>query len=155
MSDMRISLLATTLLLVLTGTHSGCLSSNSLSLSPWIKDLRSATARVLKTEVRVGLTIERDNIEEKDYPVVRLEGEGSLVVEPFSEIKKMFVADGWVEDTDYTADSHGSGSFAYRKGHQFCIILIDTDSSCDDEETGHIPGKFEFSIDCRDISVGR
>ena len=84
----------------------------------------------------------------KKYTVLRLQGEGSLkkVSDPFMVMSKLFLSNGWKEDMQYDADGHGSSSIAYRKETYFCIASVLIDASCDDEETGHVPTKFWFSM---------
>jgi len=46
-------------------------------------------------------------------------------------------------------DVSSPDSFRF-KGKYFCLISVEIDSSCDDEEAGHIPSEFWFTIYCRE-----
>jgi hypothetical protein len=63
---------------------------------------------------------------------------------------ELFFSDGWMPNERYQADGHGSSSFAYEKEKYLCLISVTIDSSCDDEEEGHIPNEFWFDIYCRE-----
>jgi hypothetical protein len=121
----------------------------------WVDELQLNVGRSLHTKVEISRINELDYIERREYPVIRLQGEGSLkkVSDPFEVMHKLFLSNDWKEDWKYTADGHGSSSFAYRKETHFCIVLVQIDSSCDDEETGHVPSVFWFSIDCRESNI--
>jgi len=119
----------------------------------WVTEVRSNASRAFHTMVKTSLTNRRDHVDGKEYSVFRLHGEGSLtkVSDPFWVMRKLFpAANGWKEDLQYAADGHGSSSFAFRKETYFCIASVRIDSSCNDDETGHVPSVFWFSIDCRD-----
>ena len=129
-------------------------------LTPCFQSSRSSTdplnaGKAFNAKVKTSLTNQRDYIEGKEYSVLRLQGEGSLkkVSDPFMVMRKLFLSNGWKEDLQYAADGHGSSSFAYRKETYFCIASVLIDSGCDDEETGHVPSKFWFSIDCRESNI--
>jgi len=132
-----------------------CLAAEIQDLPQWVNELRSNAAKVFHAEVKTSLTNQLDYIDGKEYSVLRLQGEGSLkkVSDPFMVMRKLFLSNGWKEDMRYAADGHGSSSFAYRKGTCFCIASVLIDSGCDDEETGHVPSKFWFSIDCRESNM--
>lgn len=123
----------------------------------WVDELQSNVAQVLQTEIVMSRANTRDHIDGKEYTVIRLQGKGSLnkVSDPFEITRKLFFSTGWKEDWKYAADGHGSSSFAYRKENHFCIVRVQIDSSCDDEETGHVPSVFWFSIDCRDSNISQ
>ena len=126
-------------------------------LPPWVDELQSNVSRAFHTKVEMSRINERDYIEGREYSVIKLQGEGSLkkVSDPFEVTHKLYLSNGWKEDLQYAADGHGSSSFAYRKKTYFCITSVWIDSSCDDEETGHIPSKFWFSIDCRGSDIAQ
>jgi hypothetical protein len=93
-----------------------------------------------------------DNLEEGKYFTFCLKGNGSLgkTSDPFERMERMFSASNWRYIAKYQADGHGSSSFAYEKGNRLCNIYVNIDSSCEDEETGHVPSEFWFEIYCRD-----
>lgn len=122
----------------------------------WVNEVRSNVSCAFHTTVKMSLTNRRDHVDGKEYSVFRLHGEGSLkkVSDPFEATRKLFpAANGWKEDLQYAADGHGSSSFAFRKETYFCIASVWIDSSCDDDETGHVPSVFWFSIDCRESDI--
>lgn len=131
------------------------LAAENQDLPQWVNELGSNASRVFHTKVETSLINERDYIEGKEYTVIRLQGEGSLkkISDPFEVMRNLFLSNGWEEDWQYAADGHGSSSIAYRKETYFCIVSAGIDSSCDDEETGHIPSLFWFSIDCRESNA--
>lgn len=140
------------LLLILALFHpAGNAADNSESLK-WIHELRSIAAKTFQAEVSVSSVKFPDSLEEGKYFIFCLKGKGSLrkVPDPFDTMERMFSVNNWGYVPRYQADGHGSSSFAYEKGNRFCNIYVNTDSSCDDEETGHIPSEFWFEIYCRE-----
>ena len=131
------------------------LGAEEIDLPPWVDKLQSKVGRSFHTKVEISRINELDYIERKKYPVIRLQGEGSLkkVSDPFEVMRMLFISNGWKEDWKYGADGHGSSSIAYRKGNCFCIVSVRIDSNCDDDETGHVPSVFWFSIDCRESNI--
>ena len=131
------------------------LAAEIRDLPQWVNELRSNASRDFHTKVKTFHTNKRDYVDGKEYTVFRLQGEGNLkeVPDPFEVMHKLFLSDGWKEDLQYAADGHGSSSIAYRKETYFCIASVRIDSSCDDKETGHVPSKFWFSIDCRESNI--
>jgi hypothetical protein len=126
-------------------------SAEIKGLPSWVNELRSRVAQAFHTTVEISRINNQDYVEGEEYAVIRLEGEGTLkkVSDPFEVMRKLFLSNGWKEDWRYAADGHGSSSIAYRKKTCFCIVSVWIDSSCDDEETGHLSSVFGFSIDCR------
>jgi len=118
----------------------------------WINELHSNAVKTLQVKVNISHINLPDSIEEGKYFVFCLKGEGKLktIPDPFEAMHKMFSSNGWKCIIKYDADGPGSSSFAYEKGNYFCNILVETDSNCDDEETGHVPSKFRFEIYCRE-----
>ena len=119
----------------------------------WVNEVRSNVSRAFHTTVKTALTNRRDHLDRKEYRVFRLHGQGSLkkVSDPFETMRKLFpAANGWKEDLQYAANGHGSSSFAFRKETYFCIASVWIDSSCEDDETSHVPSVFWFSVDCRE-----
>ena len=144
------------LLLILPAIQITYLGAEIKDLPPWVNTMRSNVCRIFHTTVKTSLTSRRDHVDKKEYSVFRLHGEGSLkkVSDPFETIRQLFpAANGWKEDLQYAADGHGSSSFAFRKETYFCIASVWIDSSCDDDETGHVPNVFWFSIDCRESNI--
>ncbi|MBU8849532.1 MAG: hypothetical protein KOO64_08305, partial [Desulfobacterales bacterium] len=149
---MRKALPVIILSLTLMAVQIPYLGAEIKGLPSWVDELQSNVAQAFYTKVEMSRINNRDYIEGKEYTVIRLQGEGSLkkVSDPFEAMRKLFpTANGWKEDLQYAADGHGSSSFAFRKESYFCIASVWIDSSCDDEETKHIPSKFWFSIDCQ------
>ncbi len=138
--------------LILLVAQMTCLAAEIQDIPRWVKELQSNASRVFHTEVKLSSTNIRDHLNGKDYIALRLQGEGSLgnIPNPFEVMGTLFLSNGWREDLHYAADGHGSSSIAYRKGPLFCVTSVQIDSGCDDEETGHVPSKFWFSIDCRE-----
>lgn len=143
------------LLLTVLSAQRMCLAAEIQDLPQWVNELRSNAGQAFHAKVKTSLTNQQDYIEGKEYSVLQLQGEGSLkkVSDPFMVMRKLFLSNGWKEDLQYAADGHGSSSFAYRKETYFCIASVLIDSGCDDEETGHVPSKFWFSIDCRESNI--
>lgn len=144
------------LLLTLLSSQITYLGAEIKGLPLWVDELQSNVRQAFHTKVEMSRINEQDYIEGREYSVIRLQGEGSLkkVSDPFEAIRKLFpAANDWKEDLQYSADGHGSSSFAFRKETYFCIVSVWIDSSCDDKETGHIPSKFWFSIDCRESTI--
>ncbi len=144
-------------LLILFTTNLINLNAENADFPQWVNELQSNIVSVVQTEVNLLTINEPDRFEENEYYVISLEGEGSLnkIPDPFETMEKVFLSNGWKEDPKYAADSHGSSSKAYRKGIQFCITSVQIDSGCDDEETGYIPSKFWFNINCGERSADR
>jgi hypothetical protein len=143
--------------LVLLAIQTICLGSEIKDLPPWVDKLRSNVAESLHVNVKISRINAMDYIEKREYPVIRLQGEGSLkkVSAPFEAMGKLFLSNGWTEDWKYGADGHGSSSIAYRKGKHLCIVSVRIDSSCDDDEMDHVPSVFWFSMDCRESHINK
>jgi hypothetical protein len=132
------------------------LAAEMQDIPQWVNEVRSNVSRAFHTTVETSFTNRRDHVDRKEYSVFRLHGEGSLkkVSDPFETMRKLFpAANGWKEDLQYAADGHGSSSFAFRKETYFCIASVWIDSSCEDDETDHMPSVFWFSIDCRESNI--
>ena len=140
------------LLLILVSTYQTSKAIENSAFPKWINELHANAIKTLQTKVNISYTNMRDPFEEGKYFVFCLKGEGSLkkVPDPFEAMHKMFSSNGWKYIVKYQADGHGGSSFAYENGNYFCNISVDTDSSCDDGETGHVPSKFWFEIYCRE-----
>ena len=133
-----------------------CLSAEIQDIPQWVNEVRSNISRAFQTTVETSLANRRDHFDRKEYSVFRLHGEGSLkkVSDPFKAMHKLFhAANGWNEDLRYSADGHGSSSFAFQKETHFCIASVWIDSSCEDNETGPVPSLFWFSLDCRELDI--
>ncbi len=117
----------------------------------WINNLQFSATKTLQTEVKVSHSNVTDPFEEGKYFIYCLTGTGNLeqVEDPFVAMNKLFSSEGWKYIAEYQADGHGSSSFAYKKAYGLCNIFVTIDSSCDDEEEGHIPSKFWVEIYCR------
>ena len=142
--------------LVLLAIQTICLGSEIKDLPQWVKILRSNVEESLRVSVKVSCIKALDNIENREYLVVRLQGEGSLnkVSAPFETMRKLFLSNGWTEDWKYGADGHGSSSIAYRKEKYLCVVSVWIDSS-DDDKIDHIPSVFWFSMDCRESNIAK
>jgi hypothetical protein len=153
--SMKKTFLIMVFLLSLLGVHTHHATAESMEIPEWVTQLREFAVRAFHTEVNIFITNQRDHIDGKEYKIIRLQGNGSLkeVPQPFYEMRTLFLSNGWIEDMQYMADGHGSSSTGYRKGACFCVTSVQIDSSCDDEESGHIPGEFWFSLDCRESGV--
>lgn len=147
-----IKIFFTLLLLVSVSTNKASKAAGTPDFPNWIKELHSSAVKTLQVEVSMSHTNLPDRLAEGKYFVFCLKGEGRLekVADPCETMRQMFASSGWKHILEYDADGHGSSSFAYRKGNYLCNISVETDSSCDDEETGHVPSKFWFEIDCRE-----
>jgi len=150
----RINIVAVISLILLT-TQITYLSAENRDFQHWMNELRSNASRVFQAEMRTLYAKEGEHVDAGKHNQLRLQGEGNLkkVPDPFTIMRMLFVPNGWQEDLNYAADGHGSSSTAYRKGTFLCITSVSIDSSCDDEETGHTPSKFWFSIECQELSV--
>ena len=131
------------------------LSSEVLNIPPWVNEMRSNANRAFHAKISISSADKRDYIDGKEYEIVQLKGEGSLkdVSDPFMVMRKLFLSNGWDKDLRYAADGHGSSSIAYRKHNYFCIVSVRIDSSCDDDEAGHVASRFWISIDCRESGI--
>ena len=145
------------LLVTLLAARTAYLAEEVQELPPWVNELRSNAGQAFHSIVELARINTRDDVEGKEYAVIRLQGEGQLekISDPFEAMEKLYLSNGWKADSRYAADGHGSCSLAYRKKTYICITSVWIDSGCDDGETGHIPSKFWFSIDCRDTNIAR
>ena len=146
----RISILP--LFLVLALIPQASKAASNPEFPQWINELRSVTMKTFQTEVIVSPVKLPDALEEGRTFTVCLKGHGSLrnIPDPFEAMQRMFSMNSWRYVPRYQADGHGSSSFAYEKGNHLCNIHVNTDSSCDDEETGHVPSEFWLEIYCRE-----
>jgi hypothetical protein len=149
---MRAAFTAIAVLIAVAAALPGLSSGQGAELPSWVSDLKREAAQALQVEMSVTRATGQDCLDGKEYAVIRLEGEGSLkgTVDPFETMEKLFSSGGWKQVPEYSADSHGSSSSGYQKEGHFCLVSMQIDSCCDDEETGYIPSKFWFSIDCRE-----
>ena len=123
----------------------------------WISTLKTSVKNSFRTQVLLSKVERKDHLDGQNYQMFRLEGSGSLssVSRPFEIARDIFLESKskqgvWREDYNYAADGHASASFGFRRDNQLCLSSVWSDSSDDDSETGHIPNKFWFSIDCRE-----
>ena len=140
------------LILILAFMHPASKAADNSEFPEWIHELRSVAVKTFQTEVSMYHVKLPDNLEEGKYFTFCLKGNGGLrkTSNPFEIMERMFSASNWRYIPRYQADGHGSSSFAYEKGKHLCDIHVNIDSSCDDEEAGHVPSKFWFEICCRD-----
>jgi hypothetical protein len=140
------------LLSILALFHQAGNAAGNSEFPQWIHDLRLLATKTLQTEVSTSPANLPDAREEGKLFLFCLKGHGSLreIPDPFETMERMFSKNSWKSVPRYQADGHGSSSFAYEKGDYLCNIYVNTDSSCDDEETGHIPSEFWFEIYCRE-----
>jgi hypothetical protein len=143
---------AVLLILVLALMYPASKAADSSEFPKWIHELRSVAVKTFHTEISMYHVKLPDSLAEGKYFTFCLKGNVSLgkTSDPFATMERMFSASNWRYIPRYQADGHGSSSFAYKKGKHLCNIHVNIDSSCDDEETGHIPSEFWFEIYCRD-----
>jgi len=118
----------------------------------WFKELHHKINDTFHIQARATYVKELDHIDQYKYYSFCLTGNGYLeiVPDPFDQMDMLFISNGWRANERYQADGQGSSSFAYEKRNCFCLISIAIDSACDDEETGHNPSEFLFTIFCRE-----
>jgi hypothetical protein len=140
------------LFLTLVLTDQASKAADNSEYPKWIHELLSVAVKTFQTEVSISHVKLPDNLEEGKYFTFCLKGNGTLgkTSDPFETMERMFTANNWKYVARYQADGHGSSSFAYEKEKRLCNIHVNIDSSCDDEETGHVPSEFWFEIYCRD-----
>jgi hypothetical protein len=138
-------------LLILIVVHQTYAFAENTNFPKWVNDLHLKINQAFQIQAKTSFVKEPDRIETNEYFSYCLQGNGSLdkVPDPFKEMEKLFLSDGWKTNERYQADGHGSSSFAYEKGKYFCLISVAIDSSCDDEEEGHVPSEFWFTIYCK------
>jgi len=139
-------------LLILIVVHQTYAVEGNANLPKWVNDLHLKINQTFQLQAKTSSVKEPDRIEQNEYFSFCLQGNGYLekVPDPFGEMNKLFLSDGWKTNERYQADGHGSSSFAYEKEKYFCLISVTIDSSCDDEEQGHVPSEFWFAIYCRE-----
>ena len=137
---------------MLISVHQTCSAGENKNVPKWVNELQSRISRACHVQVKTSSLWEPDYITPNEYFSFRLRGNGYLdkVPDPFEKMDKLFLSDGWRTNERYQADGHGSSSFAYEKGKYLCLISVQIDSACDDEEVGHVPSEFWFTIDCRE-----
>ena len=139
-------------LLILILIHQPGAVAADKNLPRWINQLQARINQTFHIQAKVSVVKEPDPFEKDRYFSFHLKGNGYLkkVPDPFEKMERLFLADGWKTNDRYQADGHGSSSFAYEKDKYFCLISVQIDSSCDDEEEGHVPSEFWFEIYCRE-----
>ena len=139
-------------LLILIAVHQTGAGSENIRLPKWINELQVRINRTFQLQGKASSVKEPDPIEKNTYFSFSLKGNGYLkkAPNPFEKMDGLFRSDGWKSNTRYQADGHGSSSFAYEKKNYLCLISVGIDSSCDDEEEGHVPSEFWFEIYCRE-----
>ncbi len=140
------------LILILISMHPAGKAAGDSEFPEWIDELHSIAAITFRTQVGASAVKLPDRIEDGRSFTVCLKGQGGLedIPDPFAAMERMFCMNGWRYVPVYQADGHSSSSFAYEKGNHLCNIHVNIDSSCDDEETGHVPSEFWFEIYCRE-----
>jgi hypothetical protein len=138
-------------LLILIAVHAYAGAQNR-DLPEWVNELRLKINQTFQIQAKASSVKEPDRVQQNEYFSFCLEGNGSLekIPDPFQDMDKLFLSDGWKPNERYQADGHGSSSFAYEKGKYLCLISAAIDSSCDDEEEGHVPSEFWFTIYCKE-----
>ena len=118
----------------------------------WVQRLQSQMNQAFHIQAKISSAREPDRIHPDEYFSSCIEGHGSLekTPGPFEEMDTVFLADGWKPNEQYQADGHGSSSFAYEKEKYLCLISVGIDSACDDEEVGHVPSEYWFTIYCKE-----
>lgn len=146
---LRMSILSLFMTIVV---HQGQALAEDTGYPAWINELHSLIDRSFHIRSDLSLCKEPDRREQGKYFSFCLQGNGKLekVPDPSGEMDNVFLTYGWRPDERYQADGHGSSSFAYGKEHYLCLVSVAIDSSCDDEEDGHVPSEFWFSISCRE-----
>lgn len=140
------------LILILVLMHSAGQAAGNSEFPKLIDELHSMAAKTFRTEAGASAVKLPDRMEAGRSFTFCLKGQGSLedIPDPSEAMESMFCMNGWRYVPAYQADGHGSSSFAYEKGNHLCNIHVNIDSSCDDEETGHVPSEFWFEIYCRE-----
>ena len=140
------------MLIITVVVHQTYATADDTNILKWVKELHLKINQTFQIQAKTSSVKEPDRIDLNKYYSFCLTGNGYLekVPDPFEQMDKLFLSDGWKANERYQADGHGSSSFAYEKGNYFCLISVVIDSSCDDEETGHVPSEFWFTIYCRE-----
>ena len=140
------------LFLLLILMHQAGKAADNSECPKWVYELHSIVTKTFQREVFLSQVKVPDRLEKGKYFIFCLSGNGSLekTSDPFETMERMFTTNNWRYIPMYQADGHGSSSFAYENGNRLCNIFVNIDSSCDDEETGHVPSKFWFKIYCRE-----
>lgn len=140
-------------MILLTVCHAYTADDNS-RFPEWINKLHANINQTFQQQAKVSHVKEPDDIEQNEFFSFSIKGTGFLTQtpDPFGKMHQLFLSDGWKRNERYDADGHGSSSFAYEKGKHLCVISVETDSSCNDEEEGHVPSEFWFDIYCREKS---
>jgi hypothetical protein len=144
-------------LLILTALNHTCAFAENPEIPWWVGELHGKINQTFQLQAKALSVKELDRIEQNKYFSFCIEGTGLLyeVPDPFDKMEKFFLSDGWKPDARYRADGHGSSSFAYEKGKYICQVSVWIDSSCGDEEEGHIPSEFWVAIYCREKGENR
>lgn len=139
-------------LLMLIAGHQTCAAGENKDSPEWVNELLSKINQTFQVQARSSSVREPDRLKPNVYFSFQIQGNGYLekVPDPFEAMDKLFLSDGWKSNERYQADGHGSSSFAYEKEKHFCLISVQIDSACDDEEVGHVPTEFQFTIHCRE-----
>lgn len=148
----KICLIGLISLLTLIVVHQSYANTGYTYYPRWFKELHLKINNTFHIQANASYVKEQDRIDQNKHYSFCLTGNGYLekVPDPFDQMDKLFISNGWRANERYQADGHGSSSFAYEKGNCFCLISIAIDSACDDEETGHIPSEYSFTISCRE-----
>ena len=139
-------------LFILILVHQVYAATENTDPPKWVNELRSRVNQAFQIQAKTSSVREPDRLKPNGYFSYCLQGKGYLgkVPDPFKEMDSLFLSDGWKTNERYQADGHGSSSFAYEKENHFCLISVGVDSSCDDEEEGHVPSEFWFTIYCKE-----
>ena len=151
-SKKKILFLSVISLVILIAVYQTNAFSGNTGFPEWVNELNSKINQTYHIQAKTSSVREPDRIEPNEYFSFCIQGNGYLqkVPEPFEAMERLFLSEGWKANERYQADGHGSSSFAYEKEKHFCLISVAIDSACDDEEEGHIPSKFWFTIYCKE-----
>jgi len=140
------------LLIILLAVHQTYAVAENTKLPRWVSELHVRINQTFQLQTKASSVKEPDGLAQNEYFSFYVKGGGSLtkVPDPFGKMEELFLSDGWKPNERYQADGHGSSSFAYEKEKHLCVISVTIDSSCDDEEEGHVPSEFWFDIYCRE-----
>ncbi len=146
---LRVSLIA---LLISMLVHPSGMEAAGKRFPTWLNKLKAGINQAFQLQAKVSVVKEPDPLEKDKFFSFHIKGNGDLnqVPDPFEKMEGLFQAEGWKTNDRYQADGHGSSSFAFEKDKYFCLISVQIDSSCDDEEEGHVPSEFWFEIYCRE-----
>ena len=120
----KIVLLCLVFLAILVAVYPVNACAGDTGFPEWVQKLQSQMNQAFHIQAKTSSAREPDRIGPNTYFSICIQGGGYLEItpDPFEEMDKVFLSDGWKTNERYQADGHGSSSFAYERKNTFVLF---------------------------------